>query len=48
MLEKIIELINEYIESMLKKKKIWTVFTSVETVRFISELYNFDEKTRSA
>lgn len=47
MLEKIIELTNEYIESMQKKerKKYGQFFTSMETARFMSGLYNFDEKT---
>lgn len=47
MLEKIIELTNEYIESMPKKerKKYGQFFTSMETARFMSGLYNFDEKT---
>lgn len=43
---KIIELTNEYIESMPKRNvKIWAVFTSMETARFMSGLYNFDKKT---
>ena len=47
MLEKIIELTNEYIESMPKKerKKYGQFFTSMETARFMGGLYNFDEKT---
>lgn len=47
MLEKIIELTNEYIESMPKKerKKYGQFFTSMETARFMSGIYNFDEKT---
>ena len=47
MLEKMIELTNEYIESMPKKerKKYGQFFTSMETARFMSGLYNFDEKT---
>jgi len=47
MLEKIIELTNEYIESMPKKerKKYGQFFTSMETARFMAGLYNFDEKT---
>lgn len=47
MLEKIIELTNEYIESMPKKerKKYGQFFTSMETARFMVGLYNFDEKT---
>ena len=47
MLEKIIELTNEYIEGMPKKerKKYGQFFTSMETARFMSGLYNFDEKT---
>ena len=48
MLEKIIELTNEYIMSMPKKerKKYGQFFTSKETVRFMARLYNFDEKKR--
>ena len=47
MLEKIIELTNEYIESMLKKerKKYGQFFTSMETARFMAGLYKVDEKT---
>ena len=47
MLEKIIELTNEYIESMPKKerKKYGQFFTSMETARFMAGLYNFGEKT---
>ena len=43
MLEKIIELTNEYIESMPKKerKKYGQFFTSKETARFMAGLYNF-------
>ena len=46
MLEKIIELTNEYIESMPKKerKKYGQFFTSMETARFMAALYNIDEK----
>ena len=46
MLEKIIELTNEYIESMPKKerKKYGQFFTSMETARFMAGLYNIDEK----
>ena len=46
MLEKIIELTNEYIESMPKKerKKYGQFFTSMETARFMASLYNIDEK----
>ena len=46
MLEKIIELTNEYIESMPKKerKKYGQFFTSMETARFMSGLYNIDEQ----
>lgn len=42
MLEKIIELTNEYIESMPKKdrKKYGQFFTSIETARFMAGLYN--------
>ena len=42
MLEKIIELTNEYIESMPKKerKKYGQFFTSMETARFMAGLYN--------
>ena len=41
MLEKIIELTNEYIESMPKKerKKYGQFFTSMETARFMAGLY---------
>ena len=48
MLEKIIELTNEYIMSMPKKerKKYGQFFTSKETARFMARLYNFDEKKR--
>ena len=47
MLKKVIELTNEYIESMPKKerKKYGQFFTSMETARFMARLYNFDEKT---
>ena len=47
MLEKIIELTNEYIESMPKKerKKYGQFFTSMETARFMAGLYKVDEKT---
>ena len=47
MLEKIIELTNEYIDSMPKKerKKYGQFFTSMETARFMAGLYNLDEKT---
>ena len=46
MLEKIIELTNEYIEGMPKKerKKYGQFFTSMETARFMAGLYNIDEK----
>ena len=46
MLEKIIKLTNEYIESMPKKerKKYGQFFTSMETARFMAGLYNVDEK----
>ena len=46
MLEKMIELTNEYIESMPKKerKKYGQFFTSMETARFMAALYNIDEK----
>lgn len=46
MLEKIIELTNEYIESMPKKerKKYGQFFTSMETARFMAGLYNINEK----
>lgn len=46
MLEKIIELTNQYIESMPKKerKKYGQFFTSMETARFMASLYNFDDK----
>lgn len=46
MLEKIIELTNEYIESMPKKerKKYGQFFTSKETARFMAGLYNVNEK----
>lgn len=46
MLKKIIELTNEYIESMPKKerKKYGQFFTSMETARFMAGLYNLDEK----
>ena len=46
MLEKIIELTNEYIESMPKKerKKYGQFFTSMETARFMVGLYNINEK----
>ena len=42
MLEKVIELTNEYIESMPKKerKKYGQFFTSMETARFMAGLYN--------
>ena len=42
MLEKVIELTNEYIESMPKKerKKYGQFFTSMETARFMARLYN--------
>lgn len=44
MLEKIIELTNEYIEGMPKRNvKIWAIFTSIETARFMAGLYNIDE-----
>ena len=41
MLEKMIELTNEYIESMPKKerKKYGQFFTSMETARFMAALY---------
>ena len=47
MLEKIVELTNEYIESMPKKerKKYGQFFTSMETARFMAGLYKVDEKT---
>ena len=43
MLEKIIELTNEYIESMPKKerKKYGQFFTSMETARFMANLYEY-------
>ena len=46
MLERIIELTNEYIESMPKKerKKYGQFFTSMETARFMVGLYHIDEK----
>ncbi len=46
MLEKIIELTNEYIDSMPKKerKKYGQFFTSKETARFMAGLYNVNEK----
>ena len=46
MLEKIVELTNEYIESMPKKerKKYGQFFTSMETARFMAGLYKVDEK----
>ena len=46
MLEKIIELTNEYIENMPKKerKKYGQFFTSMETARFMATLYNVNEK----
>lgn len=46
MLEQIVELTNEYIESMPKKerKKYGQFFTSMETARFMAGLYNIDEK----
>ena len=46
MLEKIIELTNEYIESMPKKerKKYGQFFTSMETARFMYGLYKLDKK----
>ena len=46
MLEKIIELTNEYIEGMPKKerKKYGQFFTSMETARFMAGLYNINEK----
>ena len=46
MLEKIIKLTNEYIESMPKKerKKYGQFFTSMETARFMAGLYNFEGK----
>ena len=46
MLEKVIELTNEYIEGMPKKerKKYGQFFTSMETARFMAGLYNIDEK----
>ena len=49
MLEKMIELTNEYIESMPKKerKKYGQFFTSMETARFMAALYNIDEKKLS-
>ena len=48
MLEKIIELTNEYIESMPKKerKKYGQFFTSMETARFMAGLYNVNEKIK--
>ena len=44
MLEKVIELTNEYIEGMPKKerKKYGQFFTSMETARFMAGLYNID------
>lgn len=46
MLEKIMELTNEFIENMPKdeRKKYGQFFTSMETARFMAELYNIDEK----
>ena len=46
MLEKIIELTNEYIESMPKKerKKYGQFFTSMETAQFMAGLYNVEGK----
>ena len=46
MLDKIIELTNEYIENMPKKerKKYGQFFTSMETARFMAGLYNINEK----
>ena len=46
MLEKIIELTNEYIENMPKKerKKYGQFFTSMETARFMAGLYDIDDK----
>ena len=45
MLEKVIERTNEYIESMpkIKRKKYGQFFTSLETARFMSNLYNLSE-----
>ena len=42
MLERIIEYTNKYIESMPKKerKKYGQFFTSMETARFMAEMYN--------
>ena len=47
MLEKIIELTNEYIESMPKKerKKYGQFFTSMETARFMAGLYRYKSKS---
>ena len=46
MLEKIIKLTNEYIESMPKteRKKYGQFFTSKETARFMAGLYHIDKK----
>lgn len=45
MLEKIIALTNEYIERMPKaeRKKYGQFFTSMETARFMADLYQIDE-----
>ncbi|MCM1500709.1 MAG: rRNA adenine N-6-methyltransferase family protein, partial [Clostridium sp.] len=42
MLEKVIQLTNQYIDNMPKKerKKYGQFFTSKETARFMAELYN--------
>ena len=47
MLEKIIQSTNEYIESMPKKerKKSGQFFTSMETARFMAQLYDIEEKS---
>ncbi|OLR55786.1 DNA methyltransferase [Hornefia porci] len=46
MLEKVIRLTNEYIDSMPKKerKRYGQFFTSMETARFMADLYDIDEK----
>ena len=48
MLEKIIELTNEYIENMPKKerKKYGQFFTSMNTARYMASLYNIDSKKK--
>jgi adenine-specific DNA-methyltransferase len=49
MLEKIIELTNQYIENMPKteRKKYGQFFTSMETARFMVELYNIPQNMKS-